>query len=434
MQFFTEICDTGGPWITIYKPQTGKLVYLCFIAVGTAFSMLVFSPIIRSFLIAHTDFCEEVLSHEKCDILSGHVVLYRIHYGMILYFFLLAFCNCQISLFSPYVTQFENGLWFPKFNLFCIFLLLAIYIPEGTGQIIMHVGWIVGFLFLLFQLFLMIDFAHAMNNFWVERMETSPRPGVWYISLLLLSSIAYTIAGTFILYFYFVYTAVDGCQTNKFFIAVSTVLCIISSIISIHPKIRETGLLQASIVCCYTTYLMWSALSHSPELKCNPSWSTIAIKELDLHLEPEMFLDLGIMYLLLVYGIMRVDSISKFLGSMNFVGCYRKDTDLEQQGSNATDNDNDQFLKSDYLSFYMFLMSACLYSLMVLSDFYTPEGVIGTDLEVLEMEDGLMDMNEYTKETSQRVVVCIKMSVCITFALMYIWSVLAPVIQSSILR
>ena len=435
MQFFTECCEIDGSWVTICKPQTGKLVYVCFIAFGTMFSMLIFSPAFRSYFISHADFCEKVMSHEKCDILGGHMILYRIYSGMILYFFFLAFCNCQISLCSTYGTLFENGLWFPKLNLFCIVLLLSILIPEGPGRLLMHIGWIVAFMFLLFQLFLMIDLARALNTFWVERMEVSSKPTLWYSVLLLLTSVAYTVSGTLVIYFYFVYTSVDGCQTNKFFIALSTILCFISSVISIHPRIRETGLLQAGIVCCYTTYLMWSALSHSPELKCNPSWNTVAVKELNLHLEPEMFLDLGIMYLLLVYGIVRVSSVSKFLGSLHFVGCYSTDADIEDREQNSfTEKQDEQLLKSDYLAFYMFLISASLYSLMVISDFYTPEGVIGTESEVLETEDGLLDMNEYIKETSQWAVVCIKMSVSITFTLMYIWTVLAPVVQPLITR
>ena len=42
----------------------------------------------------------------------------------------------------------------------------------------------------------------------------------------------------------------------------------------------------------------------------------------------------------------------------------------------------------------------------------------------------LIDMDEYVKSLSQWVASCLKMILCVVFLLMYIWTILAPVIFS----
>lgn len=65
---------------------------------------------------------------------------------------------------------------------------------------------------------------------------------------------------------------------------------------------------------------------------------------------------------------------------------------------------------------------------MTISNFYTPEGIVGTEDEVVESEYKLIDMDNYVKSLSQWVASCLKMIVCIVFLLMYMWTILAPVI------
>jgi serine incorporator 1/3 len=61
---------------------------------------------------------------------------------------------------------------------------------------------------------------------------------------------------------------------NKFFLSINIILCFGASILSIAPAVQEkqprSGLLQASVVTLYVTYLTWSALSNQPDRSCNP--------------------------------------------------------------------------------------------------------------------------------------------------------------------
>lgn len=82
---------------------------------------------------------------------------------------------------------------------------------------------------------------------------------------------AATIALTGILYGFF---AGPGCTLNRFFISFNLVLCIIISIICIHPVVQEhsprSGLAQSGMVAAYCTYLIVSAVSNHEHETCNP--------------------------------------------------------------------------------------------------------------------------------------------------------------------
>jgi serine incorporator 1/3 len=80
-----------------------------------------------------------------------------------------------------------------------------------------------------------------------------------------------TIALTGVLYAFF---AGSGCTLNRFFISFNLVLCIIITILCVHPVIQEysprSGLAQSGMVAAYCTYLIVSAVSNHEHASCNP--------------------------------------------------------------------------------------------------------------------------------------------------------------------
>lgn len=82
---------------------------------------------------------------------------------------------------------------------------------------------------------------------------------------------AATISLTGVLYAFF---AGSGCTLNRFFISFNLVLCIIITIICVHPVIQEhnprSGLAQSGMVAAYCTYLIVSAVSNHEHASCNP--------------------------------------------------------------------------------------------------------------------------------------------------------------------
>lgn len=82
---------------------------------------------------------------------------------------------------------------------------------------------------------------------------------------------AATISLTGVLYGFF---AGSGCTLNRFFISFNLVLCIIITILCVHPLIQEynprSGLAQSGMVAAYCTYLIVSAVSNHEHESCNP--------------------------------------------------------------------------------------------------------------------------------------------------------------------
>lgn len=421
------ICD-----VPTVKPKHGKLIYMGFIFFGVLLSMLTFLPGLRRFFVVHSHFCNRNTSQGKCDALVGHILLYRFYIGMMLFFLILALINCQLTVFTTFSHWLENGFWFIKFHLFFLSIILALLIPEGhISNAVMHMGWIGSFIVMVIQLVLIIDLAKSLNTYWVERMELSARPNTWYMSLLLFTSLLYTISASFIVYFYLTYAVPPkDCKTNLIFITVVVLLCVTTSLLSIHPKVRETGLLQAGIVTFYSVYFAWTCLLHYPYSVCNPTWSVLLATEFNFHFQLNMIIDLLTTFLLLIYGIVKVPSVQHLLAAVSLTDCYIFHSENENQES--PDSDERPLLLSTYLIFYLFLILICLHLLMTVSNYYTPEGIVGTEDEVIESDSKLIDMDEYVKSLSQWVASCLKMVICVMFLLMYMWAILAPVILPSI--
>jgi len=76
---------------------------------------------------------------------------------------------------------------------------------------------------------------------------------------------------TGVLYAFF---ASSGCTLNRFFISFNLALCILITIISVHPAVQEanprSGLSQSSMVAAYCTYLIMSAVGNHTHKTCNP--------------------------------------------------------------------------------------------------------------------------------------------------------------------
>jgi len=127
-------------------------------------------------------------------------------------------------------------------------------------------------IFILLGLVLLVDFAHSWSETCLENWEKSDsNTWQWILITSTTSMYAGTIALTGVLYAYF---ANSGCTLNRFFITFNLILCIIITILCIHPVVQEynprSGLAQSSMVAAYCTYLIVSAVSNHEHQSCNP--------------------------------------------------------------------------------------------------------------------------------------------------------------------
>merc|ERR1719427_948582 len=216
-----------------------------------------------------------------CDKVVGFLAVYRVCFAMAGFFFLMSVLMFYVKNSKEVRGKFHNGFWMIKFLMIVGICIGAFYIPRGQfSHVWFYFGLIGGFLFILIQLVLLVDFAHNVNDKFLEKIEDSESPRCWKVSLFLILICNYgiTLVGTILFYVY--YTTSSGCAINKFFISFNLILCIVISVMAILPKVQEaqprSGLIQASFLSVYATYLVWGALNREPENICNPGIKSIA--------------------------------------------------------------------------------------------------------------------------------------------------------------
>lgn len=154
------------------------------------------------------------------------------------------------------------------------FIIGSFFIPNeffmAWGNYIALVG---AALFILVGLILLVDFAHTWSEKCMDKDDQSNN-NKWKVILVgsTLLMFAGAITMTSIVYVFF---AKSGCSLNQFFVTLNSILCVIGTLLCIHPKIQEgnprSGLPQASMVVIYCAYLILSAVANEPAHDmCNP--------------------------------------------------------------------------------------------------------------------------------------------------------------------
>lgn len=257
-----------------------------------------------------------------CSEVVGYLAVYRLCFAMTLFFFVMALLMIGVKSSKDPRAGIQNGFWGLKFLILIGAIIGAFFIPHGQfGVVWRYFGLFGGFLFILIQLVLIIDFAHSWAEAWVDKYEETEGRG-WYCALLSATFLNYALSITAVVLFFVYYTTNDGCSLHKFFISFNLILCALVSVLSILPKVQESqprsGLLQASVITLYTLYLTWSAMTNQPEQKCKPRWSEVISGGTDPtpedqkpQFDGESIVSLVIWFLCVLYSSMRTASITQ---------------------------------------------------------------------------------------------------------------------------
>ncbi|XP_075867253.1 serine incorporator 3 [Microcebus murinus] len=431
-----------------------RLIYAFILLLGTAVSCIMLTKHMETQLKKIPGFCEggfkirmpDIKADEDCDVLVGYKAVYRINFALAVFFFVFFLLMLKVKTSKDPRAAVHNGFWFFKIAALVGIMVGAFYIPGGpftTAWFTVGMGGAA--FFILIQLVLLVDFAHSLNELWVNRMEEG-NPRLWYAVLLSVTSFFYilSIIGVGLLYAY--YTKPDGCTENKFFISINLILCIVVSVISIHPKIQEhqprSGLLQSSIITLYTMYLTWSAMSNEPDRSCNPSLLSIITHITAPTLAPgnstapaptsappsksggfldtENFIGLLVFVICLLYSSIRNSSNSQvdkltlsgsdsvILGDTTANGGSDEE---DGQPRRAVDNEKEG-VQYSYSFFHLMLCLASLYIMMTLTSWYSPDA-------------------KFQNMTSKWPAVWVKISSSWVCLLLYVWTLVAPLVLTN---
>uniref|UniRef100_A0AAX7TG75 Serine incorporator 1 n=1 Tax=Astatotilapia calliptera TaxID=8154 RepID=A0AAX7TG75_ASTCA len=392
-----------------------RLIYAFFLLLGVAVACIMLMPGMEGQLKKIPGFCEGgrgssipgVEGHVNCDVLVGYKAVYRVCFGMAMFFLLFSLLMIKVKSSKDPRAALHNGfhyiMWF-------------------------YIGMAGAFCFILIQLVLLIDFAHSWNESWVEKMEEG-NSRCWYAALLSVTTVSYLLSLVSLVMFYVYYTHSDGCTENKVFISINMLLCIAASVMSILPQIQESqprsGLLQSSLVTLYTMYLTWSAMTNEPDRKCNPSLLGIiglnttspgSQNHVVQWWDAQGIVGLILFLMCVLYSSIRNSSnaqVNKLTLTSDESALIEDgpQTDSFEEGNGpnrAVDNEKDGVTYS-YSFFHFMLFLASLYIMMTLTNWYSPD-------------------SKYEAITSKWPSVWVKISsswICIA---LYVWTLVAPLV------
>lgn len=414
----------------------GRLIYAFFLLLGVGVSCIMLMPGMEGHLKKIPGFCEGgmgssipgVEGHVNCDVLVGYKAVYRICFGMAMFFLFFSLLMIKVKSSQDPRAALHNGFWFFKFAAAVAVTVGAFFISEGPFSTVwFYIGMAGAFCFILIQLVLLIDFAHSWNESWVEKMEEG-NSRCWYAALLSVTTLNYLLSLLSLVMFYLYFTHSDGCTENKVFISVNMLLCVAASVLSVLPQIQDSqprsGLLQSSLVTLYTMYLTWSAMTNEPDRKCNPSLLEIIGLNSTTPGGQEHVVQWwdaqGIVGLILFLMCVLYSSIRNSTNSQVNKLTLTSDesaliddgpqSDLEEGGgaNRVLDNERDGVTYS-YSFFHFMLFLASLYIMMTLTNWYSPD-------------------SNYEAMTSRWPSVWVKISSSWICVALYVWTLVAPLV------
>jgi hypothetical protein len=206
-----------------------------------------------------------------CSQFIGYLAVYRVCMAVASFFFvMMVVMLCVFSSKDPR-SYIQNGFWCIKWLVVFGLIVAFFFIPDGNefvfSKVSLALGMLGSILFIIIQIILLVDLAHHVAEFFLDRAEETENKA-WYCPMLLGSVLIYLCALTGIVLMYVFFTELSSCSLNKFFITSTLFLSVVVSILAILPWIQrvqpKSGLLQAAVVSGYCTYQTWSAISTEP--------------------------------------------------------------------------------------------------------------------------------------------------------------------------
>jgi len=329
-----------------------------------------------------------------CSVAVGYMAVYRLCLIVSIFFTLMSIIMINVKSSKDPRAGIQNGFWGFKYLMIIGGMVGAFWIPDGSfGEIWMYFGMVGGFLFILYQFVMIVDFGHNWAGAWYGKYEEDQSKG-WMAALLTVTGLMYAgaVAATVLLFMYYTGDHSGQCKLHEFFISINLIFTISLSVVSIIPKVQEhmpqSGLLQSALMTLYIMYLTWSAISNTPREDCKPHFSkdeetntnitTTTTPSTDITYEAfdaESIVGLVVWFLCLLYSALASssNSSSKLTGT-DKVLLNKDDGDGgDVEAGPARDNEEDQVSYSWSL-FHTVFSLANLYMMMTLTNWYSPSG------------------------------------------------------------
>ena len=370
-----------------------------------------------------------------CTAVVGYKAVYRMCLIITLFFALMSLIMMNVKTSNDPRAGIQNGFWGIKYLIIIASMIGAFWIPDGSfGEVWMWFGLIGGFLFILIQLVLIIDFAHSWAEAWYGNYQEDESKG-WLAALLLCTGVMFAgaIAAIVLMFVYYTGEFTGQCKLHEFFISFNMLICLGLSVTSILPQVQEhmpqSGLLQSSMISLYIMFLTWPAVNSSQFTDCKPHLSpsngTSGVTtttpspgtETEDHpkFDTENIVGLVIWFLCVLYSSITSSnsgSASKLTGTDRVLLKNDDGAGGDVEAGAARDNEQEEVAYSWSLFHVMFAL-ATLYVIMTLTNWYNPEGA--------------RDLSTYA---SNPAAMWVKIISSWLAAAIYLWTMIAPAVLS----
>ncbi|XP_067938139.1 serine incorporator 1-like [Watersipora subatra] len=437
---------------------SSRIVYALLLLLGVSLSCILLIPQVEQLLEKIPKLCGDVVKTgiptfddaginkgiiSSCQLIVGYRAVYAICFGMACFFGFMAVLTICVKSSKDPRAKIHNGFWFFKVLAFLGGIIGGFFLPwDQMAKPWMIIGMIAAFIFILVQLVLLVDFAHACNDKMLDRAEEAENPRCWYIALLILTILCYAITITgfgLMFHFYGVPSVGEGdtaaCKTHNTFLSVNLVLMIILSVVAILPPIQQanprSGLLQPAIISLYIAYLTWSSITNDTE--CNPSLteiyyrlggkngtSTSSSAQTGTQIDVLSVVTLVLWFAAIIYSSIRNSSHGN-VNRLTMKGDEEvilaedkedeKDEDKEGGRLNVYDNEKHQ-VAYNYSFFHLMFFLASFYAMMTLTNWYQPTYNTGG---IISLETSLPAM-------------WVKIASSWLCLVLYLWTLVAPLL------
>jgi hypothetical protein len=220
-------------------------------------------------------------------------------------------------------------------------------------------------LFLVIQMIIVLDFAFAWNESWASGEHWG-----WVAGLLVSTLAMYATSVALFVEMYESYAPNRECHRNIAMITCTVVLCVVLTVITLHPAAREGCLLPSAAVTLYCTYLCYSALTSEPSTyACRPRSFIDANEELK---KPANLVTTAFTLVSVVYAAMRA-------GESNFWDMEVDESFQSELREALNDGDEEEAgegdasgpVKYNYSFFHLMFALAAMYTSMLLTGWGT---------------------------------------------------------------
>uniref|UniRef100_A0A8C9W9Y6 Serine incorporator 5 n=1 Tax=Scleropages formosus TaxID=113540 RepID=A0A8C9W9Y6_SCLFO len=264
-----SLCCSCCPKI---RQSTGtRVMYALFFLLVTVVCVIMMSPTVememRDRIPFYSELCQKLNAGENCKRLVGYSAVYKVCFGAACFFCMFSVFTFGVRTSRGWRAAIHNGFWFLKFLGLLGCCAGGFFLPnqETFLEVWRYVGAVGGFLFLLIQLMLLVEFAHRWNQNWTSGIKYNK---LWYAALALVTLVLFSVAVGALVFMALFYTHPEACILNKVFLGLNASLCLLVSLLAISPCIQRlqptSGLLQSGVISVYVMYLTFSALSSKP--------------------------------------------------------------------------------------------------------------------------------------------------------------------------